>query len=100
MIFIVLARSWLGSDVEAVKLFNSLVSKRRIVEARGNSPPTSYHSIANFLSKNGKAVSYVSVKNYLDISDKNFILFFLDYLFCPSMFSTNPIKNRKSLLYK
>ena len=30
----------------------------------------SCRSIANFLSKNGKAVSYYTVKNYLDVRDK------------------------------
>jgi len=64
-----LARHWLQSNAQTVNQFNSL-SKRGKVEGRGNVGPDSYRSIAGFLSKNGKAVSYVTVKKYLDIKDK------------------------------
>ena len=67
---IVLARKWLQSNVETVKQFDGLKSKRGIVEGRGNSPPDSYRSISSFLSKNGKAVTHQTVKNYLDVRDK------------------------------
>ena len=37
---------------------------------KGDTLPDSYRSIANFLSKNGKTVSHVTVKNYIDVNDK------------------------------
>ena len=58
------------SKLQTVKQFNGLLSKRGIIEGRGHISPNSYRTIATFLSKNGKAVSYVTVKNYLDVHDK------------------------------
>jgi len=66
---IVLARKWLRSKADGVKQFNTVIQER---DNNGKFEPVddSYRSIAHFLSKNGKAVSYVTVKNYLDVRDK------------------------------
>jgi hypothetical protein len=67
---IVLARSWLQSGESNVNSFNKTLSKRgRLGEGRPNDSD-SFRSIAKFLSKNGKAVCYGTVKNHLDIYDK------------------------------
>lgn len=47
---ITLSKMWLQSGSKTVKLFNSLLSKRGIIEGRGNISPDSYRSIAKFLS--------------------------------------------------
>lgn len=67
---IVLARNWLRSNETDVKQFNSHLSDGRKAPLQNLPVDDSYRSIANFLSKNGKAVSYVTVKNYLDVRDK------------------------------
>jgi len=65
---IMLARGWLQSKVPTVKQFHNRLKDGTL---QGSEPqPNSYRSIANFLSKNGKAVSYGTVKNYLYIADK------------------------------
>ena len=66
---IVLARNWLESNVVDVKQFNSKRKDGQEKRPQNYPKSVSYRSIANFLSKNGKAVSYVTVKNYLDISE-------------------------------
>ena len=72
---ILLARSWLQSKALTVNQFNSELKKH----TGGNhskgvwgteSLPDSFRSIATFLSKNGKTISYVTVKNHLDMHDK------------------------------
>jgi len=70
---IVLARAWQESKASTVNQFNSATRKiglhRKGLE--GSEPaPDSYRSIANFLSKEGKTISYPLVKYYLDIHDK------------------------------
>jgi len=67
---IVLARKWLRSNETDVKQFNSHLSDGRKAPPQNQPVDDSYRSIAHFLSKNGKAVSYVTVKNYLDVRDK------------------------------
>lgn len=67
---IVLARGWLQSGVNSVKLFNRIKTETNPKGAGANPQEDSYRSVAKFLSKNGKAVCYVTVKNYLDIYDK------------------------------
>ena len=69
---IVLARGWLQSGTNTVKQFNSeFKSGKHIKGLHGTEPQEdSYRSVAKFLSKKGKAVCYVTVKNYLDINDK------------------------------
>ena len=72
---VVLARNWLGSKSLTVNQFNSELKKHKSGDhSKGvwgtESQPDSYRSIGKFLSKNGKAVSHVTVKNYLDIEDK------------------------------
>jgi len=63
-------RQWLLSDSSNVKQFNKTLSSRgRLGEGRPKETD-SYRSIADFISKEGKAVSYVTVKNYLDFKDK------------------------------
>jgi len=63
---IVLSRNWLQSKCQSVKLFNTLNVEKGKKDFQ--IIPDSYRSIANFLSKNSKAVSYVTVKNYLDVT--------------------------------
>jgi len=68
---IVLSRNWLQSKSSTVKQFNNRAIGSGDKGLKGSIPqPDSYRSIANFLSKNGKAVSYGTVKNYLDVYDK------------------------------
>ena len=67
---IVLARGWLQSGVSGVKQFNTVVKQTRKDNGTFDKQEDSYRSVAKFLSKNGKAVCYVTVKNYLDINDK------------------------------
>jgi len=68
---IVLSRNWLQSKCSDVKQFNNMLNvikgKQGFQEIK---QPDSYRSIAEFLSKNGKAVSYGTVSNYLRIHDK------------------------------
>jgi hypothetical protein len=67
---IVLARAWLQSGVSNVKQFNRTQLSKRGREGEGRpQEEDSYRSVAKFLSKNGKTISYVTVKNYLDIND-------------------------------
>lgn len=65
---IVLARQWLQSGSNDVKLFHNIVEGKKGFQSI--TQPDSYRSIANFLSKNGKAVSYKTVGNYLNVFDK------------------------------
>lgn len=66
-----LARSWLQSKAGDVKQFNNMLNVRKGKQGfQSIQSPDSYRSIAIFLSKNGKVISYVTVKNYLDIEDK------------------------------
>lgn len=67
---VVLARNWLQSGETDVKQFNSHLSDGRKAPPQNQPQPDSYRSIATFLSKNGKTVSYATVKNYLDVRDK------------------------------
>ena len=64
---IVLVRDWLNSGMTDVKQFNNGWKQQTNNKGQFTSDvnPTSYRSIAKFLSKNGKAVSHVTVKNYL-----------------------------------
>ena len=69
----VLARSWLESKVKTVKQFDSL--KKTGIHPKGKKGgseplPDSCRSIAKFLSKQGKAISYETIRNYLSIHDK------------------------------
>jgi hypothetical protein len=69
---IVLARAWLQSGESNVKRFNKtvFVSKRgRIGEGRPEEPDSS-RQIAQFLSKQGKMISHVTICSYLVIHDK------------------------------
>lgn len=71
---IVLAREWLQSKSKTVKQFNSLNKTGFHPEGKkGGGEPLldSFRSIAKFLSKQGKIISYATVKNYLDIHDKS-----------------------------
>lgn len=57
-----------------VKQFDEIKHPKTETNPKGAGRPSdsdSYQSIANFLSKNGKAVSYVTVKNYLDITQRS-----------------------------
>jgi hypothetical protein len=65
-----LARHWLQSGCQRVNQFNTLHKEIQKGKKDFQVVPDSFHSIAKFLSKNGKAVSYVTVKKYLDIKDK------------------------------
>lgn len=67
---IVLARQWLQSKCQHVKQFNKQYSQVQKGKKDFQVVPDSYRSITKFLSKNGKAVSYVTVKHYLDLNDK------------------------------
>ena len=58
----VLARSWLQSQCQSVKQFNTLNVQKGKKDFQVI--PDSYRSIATFLSKNGKAVIYLCIKNY------------------------------------
>jgi len=65
---IILARYWLQSKAPTVKQFHNRLKNGTL---QGSEPqPDSYRSIAKFLSKKGKTLSYHTVKNYLDIRDK------------------------------
>ena len=66
------SRHWLQSKVADVKQFNNGWKQKRKNNGTftSDSSPDSYRSIATFLSKNGKTISYVTVKNYLDVFDK------------------------------
>jgi len=66
---IVLARCWLHSKCNGVKLFNTVIQQKRKNDGTFDSSPDSYRSIARFLSKQGKTISYVTVKNYLNVFD-------------------------------
>jgi len=67
---IVLARNWLQSGETDVKRFNTCLKDGRKAGEQHQPQPDSYRSIATFLSKNGKAVSYGTVSNYLKIHDR------------------------------
>lgn len=72
---VVLARAWKQSGCTRVNQFNTWFKDGRKSNAVKGvegfvSVPDSYRSIAKFLSKNGKAVSHVTVKHHLDIYDK------------------------------
>jgi len=67
---IYLARSWLQSGCNRVNQFNTVVAQQRKKNGTFESSPDSYRSIAEFISKNGKTISYVTVKNHLDMKDK------------------------------
>lgn len=67
---IVLARNWLQSKCVDVKQFNSKRCDGQDKRPQNFPEPNSYRSIATFLSKNGKTVSHVTVKNYIDVNDK------------------------------
>jgi len=62
-----LARNWLQSGVTDVKQFNSHLSDGRKAPPQNLPQPDSYRSITKFLSKDGKTISYGTVKNYLDV---------------------------------
>ncbi len=74
---VVLAHNWLGSKVKTVKRFDSLKKTGFHPKGiKGGSEPLedSHRSVAKFLSKEGKSVSYETVRNYLNIHfnlDKN-----------------------------
>lgn len=63
---VVLAHNWLSSKSIGVKQFNTAQQRDKF----GKFKPTenSCRSIAKFLSKEGKTISYVSVRNYLQMS--------------------------------
>ena len=62
---IVLVRDWLNSGKMDVKQFDSHLSDGRKAPPQNLPQQDSYRSIAKFLSKNDKAVSYQTVANYL-----------------------------------
>ena len=67
---ILLAKRWLQSKVKTVNQFNSLNKTGfhpKGVKGGSESLPDSYRSIAKFLSKNGKTISYPIVGRYLCI---------------------------------
>jgi hypothetical protein len=72
---IALARQWLQSKCDGVEQFNTVLEQKRNDKGQFESKPDSYRSIANFLSKNGKAVHYTTVKNYLDVTDNSMTYF-------------------------
>jgi hypothetical protein len=47
-------------------IFNKIKAEKNPKGAGRDSSPDSHRNIATFLSKNGKAVSYVTVKKYLE----------------------------------
>jgi len=66
---IVLSRNWLQSESTDVKQFNNGWKQQQDNQGKFISDKC-YRSIATFLSKNGKAVSYGTVSNYLKIHDR------------------------------
>jgi ParB-like chromosome segregation protein Spo0J len=64
---IVLARAWLQSGASAVKQFHNIAKGKKGFQPIAQED--SCRSIAQFLSKNGKAVSYRTVCNYIKIND-------------------------------
>lgn len=65
--------TWLQSGETDVKRFDS--SLKKLKDGRKAGPQhqqdiDSYRSIASFLSKNGKSISYETVRNHLNIFDK------------------------------
>jgi len=74
---IILARTWLQSGANTIKQLYGVMNKENKSGLHpkgkfgGSLPqPDSYMSIAKFLSKNGNAVSHMTVKTYCDIHDK------------------------------
>jgi len=69
---IVIARDWLQSKAQDINHFKpfKMVKHPQGNDGRFKEKDVTYKKIANFLSKNGKAISYVTVKNYLDVNDK------------------------------
>ena len=70
---IILSRNWLQSKALTVKQFNS-ETKKGGIHKEGlhgtETQPDSCRSVAKFLSKNGKTISYATIKYYIDIHDK------------------------------
>lgn len=64
---VVLARGWLQSGVQRVKQFDTLNIKKGLKGFQD--VKDSCRSIATFLSKKGRAVSYESVRSYLKMND-------------------------------
>jgi len=64
---IVLAREWLRSGVNSVKQFHNIMKGKKGFQAIKKED--SCRSIAGFLSKNGKAVDYHTVADYIRIYD-------------------------------
>ena len=63
---VVLAYNWLQSKSPTVKRFDTRLENGTL---RGSKPSEdSYRSIAKFLSREGKTISYESVRNYLQMS--------------------------------
>jgi len=64
---VVLAYNWLHGKFSGVKRFDTVMQQRN---KNGKFRPTenSYRSVAKFLSRQGKAISYESVRNYLNIA--------------------------------
>lgn len=70
----VLARAWLGTGAGTVKQFDSAYKAYKSGSHKkgkeGSEPlPDSCRSIAKFLSKQGKTISYETIRNYLLIHD-------------------------------
>jgi ParB-like chromosome segregation protein Spo0J len=65
---IVLARNWLQSKANGVNQFHNIMKgKKGFQEIKQED---SVRSVADFLSKSGKTISYRTVANYLNIHDK------------------------------
>ena len=63
---VILAYNWLQSNAPTVKRFDNRLKNGTL---RGSKPSEdSYRSIAKFLSREGKTISYESVRNYLQMS--------------------------------
>lgn len=70
---IVLARAWLQSGVNSVKRFNEIKHQKTQKNPKGAGrpdEPDSSRQIAQFLSKQGKMISHVTICSYLTIYDK------------------------------
>lgn len=64
---VVLVRTWLSSGVSDVQAFHNTIKGKKGFQSIAS--PDSSRSIANFLSKQGKSVSYRTIANYLNIHD-------------------------------